>query len=179
MLGLFPQLCCCQHTRWRVFVCPGGSADPKVSVKQRHQWVAMRPKFGFFCKNFQKYWDKPVANPVSYSGSKAGGEPTHWTYWVSLVLRDKPWDESGMFCVMTTLKEGTGSIQPWPFGWGEYKLLIFIVGTAFWVCNYILHIFQTSPPSLAQGSVSVLTGGLLWWSQHVIAPMNGVHSGSK
>ena len=75
------------------FFCPGSSADHKVSVKQRHQQVAVRPKSFFFfffsCKNFQKYWDKTVANPVSYSGSKAGGEANPLDL-VSLVLRDKP-----------------------------------------------------------------------------------------
>lgn len=47
-------------------------------------------KFGFFCKTSVKYFlIKSVANPVSYSGSEAGGnQPTGLSE--LLFLRDEP-----------------------------------------------------------------------------------------
>lgn len=150
MLGLFPQLCHCQHTRWRVFVCPGSSADQKVSVKQRHQRVVVRPKsLGFSVKTSRntgtKLWPTQYLILVV---KQVGNQPTG--------LSESPCFsgmslEMSLGCSVSWLpwKKGLDQFSPDHLAEGQWKLRIFIVGTDFWVCNYTLRIFQTFPPSLA------------------------------
>lgn len=56
-------------------------------------------------------------------------------------------------------KKGLDQFSPDHLAEGERELHIFIVGTDFWVCNYILHISQTFTPSLAGFCVC-----LQWWA---------------
>ena len=156
-----------------------GDAIPnkrKIMLKLFPNFAAVNVQGEGFCLSWQLCWPTSACeagtslgslwrlrSSVSYSSSKAGENST-------IGLSESTWS-SGMnpLWVWDALCHDypERSIQPWQFCKGEWKLLIIIVGTVFWVCNCILCVFQTFPPSLAEFCVCLQWLGCRdEWSPH-------------